>query len=258
MGHESLPLTHGVAWVKVFLRRLSSSAGPGTACTALFPSQLPLLFTGGPLTGRALSPPRSPMWKPSLSGCGRRDRLGIYISKSPSQETLEDAAGRVWNLRNQTEGKPPVWGILASALFLDRGAHWKGDDSDPLDLPADSSRLLTQKITSNAMQHNPGNLPSRRRSTSRSRGRAPKLAPNSEFYCPDFPYQVSPTRMAGPRLLFSSSSLCSGRGWEDEKGEVGWGRGSDPSLWPWHPTCLAHSFLTHQMWGEVPPCLVAF
>ena len=122
--------------------------------------------------------------------------------------------------------------ILASALFLDRGAHWKGDDSDSLDLGADSSRLLTQKITSNAMQHDPGNLPSRRRSTSRSRGRAPKLAPNSEFYCPDFLYQVSPTRMAVPRLLFSCTSLCSGRGWEDEKGEVGWGRGSDPSLWP--------------------------
>lgn len=61
VGHELFLLKHGVAWVKVFLRRFSSSVGPGTTCTALFPSQLPLLFMGGPPTGRALSPPRSPM-----------------------------------------------------------------------------------------------------------------------------------------------------------------------------------------------------
>ena len=191
---------------------------------------------------------------------------GIYISKLPSQETLEDAPGSVWNLRNQTEGKPPVREILALALFLDHGAHWKGDHRDPLDLRADSSKLLTQKITSNAVQHHPGDLPFRRRSRSRSRGRAPTLAQNREFYCPDFPYQVSPTQMAALRLLFSSSLLCSGRGlggWERRDGLGAGGPtlhcGPDtPPVWlnKFHPS--GHSFLTHQIWGEVPPCLVTF
>ena len=78
---------------------------------------------------------------------------------------LEDAPGRVCNLGNQTEAKPPVCVILALALFLDHGAHWKRDHGDPLDLRADSFKLLTQKITSNAVQHHPGDLPFQRRNT---------------------------------------------------------------------------------------------